>query len=167
MQYELVNAIKKNTNALFRNAEILLETCDLAYILCDMPIWKHVYHMLHSLDQWYINPCEYTHPPFHTENLNSLDIPSEEILSREQLREYLRGIESKITEYLDGLYDEMLYEVPCGCTQNRLGLILSQIRHFYAHLGNINGTTIIQTNQWPRVVDITGKCGKSTSGLWE
>ena len=167
MRYDLVNAIKLNTNALFRNAEILLATCDSAYILCGMPIWKHVYHMLHSLDQWYINPCEYSHPPFHTENLNSLDISSEEALTTEQLREYLGSIEVKITAYLDSLHDEMLYEVPSGCEQNRLGLILSQIRHFYAHLGNVNATTIIQTDQWPRVVDIKGKCGKSTSGLWE
>ena len=22
---------------------------------CDMPLWKHIYHTLHSLDMWYIN----------------------------------------------------------------------------------------------------------------
>lgn len=21
---------------------------------CDMPLWKHIYHMLHSLDLWFI-----------------------------------------------------------------------------------------------------------------
>lgn len=167
MKSDLINAIKLNTKTIFLNADILLQTCDLDYILCDMPIWKHVYHMLHSLDQWYINPQEYTQPPFHTENLNSLDIPSEESLSREQLQEYLCSITEKITNYLNSLDDEMLYEIPKGCKQNRLGLILSQFRHFYAHLGNINATTIIETNKWPRVVGITGKSGKSTSGLWE
>jgi len=167
MKFDLVNAIKSNTKTIFLNADILLQTCNLDYILCDMPIWKHVYHMLHSLDQWYINPQEYTHPPFHVENLNSLDIPSEEKMSREQLQEYLCSIATKITNYLDTLDDDMLYEIPNGCEQNRLGLIMSQFRHFYAHLGNINATTIIETNKWPRVVGITGKSGKSTSGLWE
>ena len=167
MKFDLVNAIKSNTKTIFLNADILLQTCNLDYILCDMPIWKHVYHMLHSLDQWYINPQEYTHPPFHIENLNSLDIPSEEKMSREQLQEYLCSIATKITNYLDTLDDDMLYEIPNGCEQNRLGLIMSQFRHFYAHLGNINATTIIETNKWPRVVGITGKSGKSTSGLWE
>ncbi len=31
----------------------------------------------------------------------------------------------------------------------------------------VNATTIIETNQWPRVVGITGKSGKSTEGLYE
>jgi hypothetical protein len=56
----------------------------------------------------------------------------------------------------------MLYEVPKGCRDNRLSLILSQYRHFYAHLGNINATTIIETNKWPRVAG-----GSAKEGLYE
>jgi hypothetical protein len=85
MESGLVNAIKLNTNALFINADITLQTCNLDFVLCDMPIWKHVYHMLHSCDQWYINPNEYTEPDFHEANLNSLDIESEKTLSRDEL----------------------------------------------------------------------------------
>ena len=38
---------------------------------CDMPCWKHIYHMLHSLDFWYINSRdrEFTEPPFHEKDL--------------------------------------------------------------------------------------------------
>lgn len=164
---ELICTIKQNTEVLFTNANIMLQTCDLDFVLCDMPIWKHVYHMLHSCDQWYINPHTYTEPDFHEPNLNSLDIPSEKCLSREDLLAYLEKIKEKIMSYLDGLTDDMLYDIPEGCKTNRLGLILSQFRHFYAHLGNINATTIMETNQWPRVVGITGKSGKSTEGLFE
>ncbi len=167
MKNELVNAIKLNTDALFTNADICLQTCDLDFILCDMPVWKHAYHMLHSLDQWFINPKEYTHPDFHIPGLNSLDEESEKSLSREELLHYLESIKLKITDYLDTLTDDMLNDIPKGCKTNKLGLILSQMGHFYAHLGNINATTIIQTNQWPRVVGITGKSGKSTHGLYE
>lgn len=167
MRRELVNAIRQNTEALFKNAGILLQTCNLDFVLCDMPIWKHVYHMLHSCDQWYINPTIYTEPDFPTENLNSLDIASERSLSRDELFCYLAAVRTKIMQYLDTLTDEMLYDVPSGCQSNRLGLILSQFRHFYAHLGNINGTTILETHQWPRVVGIDGKCGKSVDGLYE
>ena len=56
MPRELVEAIRLNTEVLFVNAEIMLKTCDLDYVLCDMPIYKHVYHAFHSCDQWYINP---------------------------------------------------------------------------------------------------------------
>ena len=167
MESELVNVIKLNTEALFTNANIMLQTCNLDFVLCDMPIWKHVYHMLHSCDQWYINPNEYTEPDFHEPNLNSLDIPSEKLLSRNELLIYLCDVKTKIINYLNTLTDQMLYDIPSGCKSNRLCLILSQFRHFYAHLGNINATTIIETNNWPRVVGITGKCGKSTEGLYE
>lgn len=167
MQNELIGNIRKQTEVMFTNAEIMLKTCNLAYILCDMPIWKHVYHMLHSCDQWFINPNDYTEPDFHVPNLNSLDIPSEKTLSRDQLAAYLASVKEKIMAYIDSLTDEKLYEVPSGCVSNRLGLILSQYRHFYAHLGNINATTIVETNQWPRVIGTSGKSGKSTEGLFE
>jgi hypothetical protein len=133
-----------------------------------MPIWKHVYHMLHSCDQWFISPFEYSkEPDFHEPNLNSLDIPSEKILSREQLLSYLGDVKAKIIAYIDALTDEMLYEIPSGCVSNRLGLILSQYRHFYAHLGNINATTIIETGEWPRVVGYNGKSRTPAEHLFE
>ena len=65
---ELVNNIKKQTEVMFINADIMLKTCDLDFVLCDMPIWKHVYHMLHSCDQWFINPFDFTEPNFHEPN---------------------------------------------------------------------------------------------------
>lgn len=168
MSNELVTAIRKQTEVMFINADIMLKTCNLDYILCDMPIWKHVYHMLHSCDQWFISPFEYDkEPDFHEPNLNSLDIPSEKTLSREVLSAYLEDVRDKIMAYLDTLTDEKLYEIPEGCASNRLGLILSQYRHFYAHLGNINATTIMETNEWPRVIGTNGKSGISTSGLFE
>lgn len=159
MKNELVDAIKLNTETLFVNADIMLQTCNMDFVLCDMPVWKHAYHMLHSLDQWYINPNVYTEPDFHVPGLNSLYIASDKSLSREELMNYLEGIKTKIMDYLDVLTDESLLDIPEDCKTNRLGLIISQFRHFYAHLGNINATTIIETNQWPRVVGITGKCG--------
>ena len=61
----------------------------------------------------------------------------------------------------------ILKEIIIDLAVDKVRLIMSQFRHFYAHLGNINATTIIETNQWPRVVGITGKSGKSTEGLYE
>jgi len=42
---------------------------------CNMPMWKHVYHMLHSLDLWFINlrDEEYKEPSIHEAGLNNLD----------------------------------------------------------------------------------------------
>lgn len=167
MASELVAAIREQTVVLFTNADICLQTCNPAFVLCDMPVWKHVYHMLHSLDQWYINPNEYAEPDFHEPLLNSLDHESKKTLTKTELSAYLETIRAKILAYLDSLTDDMLCDLPKGCTRNRLSLILAQYRHFYAHLGNINATTIVETGKWPRVIGTTGKSGASTDGLYE
>ena len=162
MSRELIDAIKKNTDDLFESADIMLQTCNMDFILCDLPIGKHIYHQLHSCDRFFINPNQYTEPDFHVDGLNSLYEASEKVLSREELLRYLEQVRTKIMCYLDSLTDDSLYQVPPGCKSNRLSLILSQYRHFYAHLGNINATTIIETNQWPRVAG-----GSVREGLYE
>lgn len=165
---ELVENIRNQTSVLFVNADIMLRSCDLNLDLCGMPLWKHAYHMLHSCDQWYISPFEYDkEPEFHEPDLNSLDIPSTKTLSLEVLSAYLEAVREKIMTYFDGLTDEMLYEIPTGCTSNRLGLILSQYRHFYTHLGIINSVTMAKTGKWPRVVGYNGKERKTVTHLFE
>ena len=160
MNNELANAIQRHTDMLFDNANNMLHTCNMNFILCDFPIWKHVYHMLHSCDQWFINPNRYTEPDFHEPNMNSLDIMTEKVLSREDLLQYFECVRNKIMNYVNSLTDEMLYEIPQDCSTNRLSHILGQYRHFYAHLGNINATTIIETNKWPRVKGNKSKSGR-------
>lgn len=153
MRRELVETIKECTKVLFINFETTLKTCDMDYVLCDMPIWKHCYHTLHSLDQWYINPYDYTEPPFHKDMLNSLDyIDDETVLTREQLMEYFKTIQIKILNYLDGLNDEDLCEIPKDCKYNRLEHVIGQFRHFHCHMGNINAAKMVTENKWPRVV---------------
>ena len=46
MKYELVSNIIRQTEVILVNAERMLKTCNLDFVLCDMPVWKHVYHML-------------------------------------------------------------------------------------------------------------------------
>ena len=40
---------------------------------CEMPLYKHIYHMLHSLDLWFINPNDksYQEPEIHIKDLNN------------------------------------------------------------------------------------------------
>lgn len=162
MSCELVNALKRNTKHLFESANIMLQTCDINYILGGFPICKHIYHLLHSCDRFFINPNEYTEPYFHAEGLNSLNEINDKTLSRKDLLQYLENVRNKIMQYLDTLTDDMLCGIPEGCKNNRLSLILSQYRHFYSHLGNVNAVTIIETNKYPRVAG-----GSIREGLYE
>ncbi len=157
MGNKLVPVIKENVDVLFHNFDTLMKTCNMDYILFDVPVWKHVYHTLHSMDQWFINPDEFEEPPFHEEGLNSIDIKSSKALSSELLMDYFSRIRKKTTEYIDLLDDAALMEKPGGYWRTRLELILGQIRHTYSHLGNINATTMLEKKRWPKVIGLTGK----------
>jgi hypothetical protein len=157
---ELVEVITEQTTILLHNINTTIQTCDLNLVLCEMPIWKHVYHALHSLDKWFINPDCYEEPFFHEPNLNSLEIKSFNTLSKNELIEYYDSIKIKIMEYLNTITDESLSEKPDGCTYTRLALILGQYRHLCCHMANINCTTIIQTGKWPRIVGLDGDLTK-------
>jgi hypothetical protein len=164
MPHSLTNEITAQTEIFFHNINTSLLTCDMQAELCGMPIWQHGYHMLHSIDQWFINPAQYSEPPFHVENLNSLNVTSDKTLSKAELLDYLEAIQAKIMRYFAHLTDEELCEKPDGCIHTRLALILGSFRHTYSHLGNINAATMMATGQWPRVV---GLDGDYTKGLFE
>ena len=84
---------------------------------CEMPCWKHIYHMLHSLDLWYINPRDssYQEPDIHEKDLNNLDVISSKVLSRENINQYFHYINNKIQLYVSELRDEQLMEYPLDC----------------------------------------------------
>ena len=124
---------------------------------CDMPLWKHIYHMLHSLDMWFINPRDknYCEPSIHTENLNNLDVVSYKILSRNDIDSYFNQIEIKITDYISKLTDEQLLEYPENSEYTKFTLILAQFRHLHTHMGMIMGFIIDDTGLWPNVLGLT------------
>jgi hypothetical protein len=145
-----VTNIKNYMNVVFRNVRDCLLTYDMNAEFSGLPIWKHVYHMLHSMDRWFINPEIYTEPPFHKPDLDNMNVkPDDFALSKNDLLEYFEGIKTKIFDYLDSLDDEMLLQIPEKCDSDRMTLILSQFRHAYTHLGIINAVTVMNTGKWP------------------
>lgn len=130
---------------------------------CEMPLWKHVYHMLHSLDLWFMNPrdSDFTEPSFHTPELNNLDYVTSGFLSREQLERYFMSINKKIKDYVEILEDSELYTYPSGCEYNRFTLILSQFRHLHTHMGMLMGFIVEKTGKWPVVLGLEGELPKA------
>ncbi len=123
---------------------------------CQMPCWKHIYHMLHSLDLWYINPRDksFQEPVIHEKDLNNLDVVSQKVLSRSQIERYFICIEEKLRAYLSDLTDAQLLEYPPDCEYCRFTLILAQMRHLHSHMGMIMGFVIDDTGLWPRVLGL-------------
>jgi ribosomal-protein-alanine N-acetyltransferase len=158
-----IDTIKRLTDLMFYNLWISMQTVDWNAEICGAPAWRYIYHTLHSADKFFINPTQYTEPSFHVSKLDWPDTSSEIILSRETMYEYYEQVRQKILDFLDGMTDSQLTECPNG-KLSRLGLVLSQFRHMYAHIGILNGITIAITNQYPRVLN---ESGKRPEGLYD
>ena len=100
---ELCKIIKETVKPNFLNIRTSIQTYDRDAICYGAPLWRWVYHALHSADKWFINPCVYDEPPFHEEGLDNPDKPASVVLSDEQLLEYLDSVEQKTYAYLDSL----------------------------------------------------------------
>lgn len=123
---------------------------------CQMPCWKHIYHMLHSLDLWYINPRDrfFKEPDIHEKDLNNLDVISLKSLTRVEIKDYFDAIDQKVHQYIATLTDDQLLEYPVDCEYTRFTLILAQFRHLHSHMGMIMGFIIADSGQWPRVLGL-------------
>ena len=120
------------------------------------PLWQYIYHMLHALDQWFINPRDndFIEPPIHAPHLQDLAIYPAARLSRRQIGEYFYTIKAKLSLYLTSLHDEDLLQRPENCPWTRLTLILAQYRHLHLHLGMRMGVVLAETGLCPRTLDL-------------
>ncbi len=126
---------------------------------CEMPLWKHIYHMLHSLDLWFINPrdCYFQEPSIHEKDLNNLDVSTNKQLTRDEISTYFEDIMEKIPQYINSLQDDELLKNPIDCEYPKFTLILAQHRHLHTHMGMIMGFIIDDIGKWPRVIGLEGK----------
>lgn len=123
-------------------------------LYCGTPLWKHVYHTLHSLDRCYINPYLFEEPKFHIDGLNDLNTPTIEFLSRDTLKEYANQVEGKINAFLNTFAEETLLERPEQCPFTRFQLIFAQHRHLDMHIGMLMGFIITEKGRWPKVLGL-------------
>lgn len=154
----LIPLIIKQTRVIFLNAELTLSALDENLLdkpgSWGWPLGQQVYHMLRSMDQWFINPSFYQEPDF----LKTSQIPescSVSKLSKAELTEYYGSIKAKVDTYLENLTDESLSEFPLDCKFTRLELILGQYRHFNYHIGLIHGCIRSQTGHSPDFVGLS------------
>ncbi len=118
------------------------------------PLWQHIYHMLHGLDQWFINPrdTDFIEPPIHMPSLDDLNVYPQTRLDREKINEYFYTIKAKLSLYLPALHDEDLLQRPDNCEWTRFTLILSQYRHLHLRVGMLMGFIVAETGLCPRLL---------------
>lgn len=158
MNEECINIIKRQSKILLDNVQetfnVVTEN-QFSKTIVKWPIWKHFYHMLHSLDQWFINPYSYSHPAFHQEGINYFDKIDNLNITKTQLLEYFKNIRKNIEDYLSKLNDDSLLECPDNCTFTRLDLIIGQNRHLMYNLGLIHIMLQIETGKLPKYIGMS------------
>jgi hypothetical protein len=163
MDHSMTETLKQQTQILFANIETTFQAAekfDFNKSTIRAPLWKHFYHMLHSLDQWFINPFRYTEPDFHTTGLNLIDhADSEKSLSRHALHEYYKSIRVKTEKYLQQFDVVYLQECPLGSEFNGFTLILAQFRHVMYHIGFIHACIMQETGKMPEFIGISPPLG--------
>jgi hypothetical protein len=121
LEKEIIPTLIAQTEILFLNIDETLKAMEETQLydkkICDWPPGEQIYHMLSSLDQWFINPYIYQKAPIDIKKKNTR-------LSKSDLMEYSDTIKNKIMNYLEKLNIDLLSACPQDCKFNRLSLIL-------------------------------------------
>ena len=155
----LVKIIKDQTEILLKNLEVQINEAPLEVMLDNVNNSRFLFHAIHSLDRYFINPHHYK---YEVENLIGIDenlsIISESregydaapslVIERQKLLEYFNFVKAKIFSYLDNLTDEQLAEKPEDCPHTKLALILGQYRHLMFHSGLSEAVNFDANGTW-------------------
>ena len=114
----LIASINEQASRLFVNTEHLLAYVDdglLTAPISKWPLWRQIYHMLHSMDQWFINPFEYEDERDGGFDLAALNTTTSATpLTKSELSACYARIKNKTVRYLESLTVQKLSEHPPG-----------------------------------------------------
>jgi hypothetical protein len=158
MVQKLVSLINKQDQILFRNLESLLEDADEEKLRqpgsWSWPPGEQVYHMVHSMDKWLINPEVYEEPLFEDLGIQRIEPGSISHLTKPELQVYWGFVKAKVNRYIETLTDVDLNVCPEKCRFTRLELILGQYRHFMYHIGLAHGCIRSETGHNPEYIGL-------------
>ena len=156
---EIIRQIASQQEINFINVKDQILTADLETVFDGENNSRYIFHYLHSMDRFFINPMDYVYEGEKLfgiqENLSVID-PKREgyvsdssiVISREQLLNYFEYVKRKIESYFEKLTAVELLEKPKDCDYTRLELILSQFRHLMWHVGLSSAITFTTKKEW-------------------
>lgn len=156
---EIISQIKNQQEINFINIYDQISVADLETVFDGENNSRYIFHNLHSIDRFFINPCEYVYEGEKLfgipENLSIIDPKragyvndSSTVITKKQLLDYFEYVKAKINAYFDSLTAKKLLEKPDGCEYTRLELILAQFRHQMWHVGLSSGITFSSKHEW-------------------
>ena len=164
---ELIRQIKNQTEINFINIREQIEVADLEAIFDGVNGSRYIFHNLHSMDRFFINPVTYV---YEGEKLfgipENLSVISSErqgfvedtsiVIAREKLLAYFDFVKNKIEKYFEELTAQELLQKPEACEYTRLELILGQFRHQMWHVGLSSAITFEGKKIWNAVTGLNG-----------
>jgi len=152
-------SVQTQTVQIFENLEIIIESIPeekFQSTIGGFPIWKNLYHCIHSLDKNLIDPASYSEPCFHEKNMDVIYLETTTKLSKNQLINYYLEVKQKIMNYLNLLTDKKLLEKVYLNEKyyTRLELILAQLRHVFYHVGYLHCCIKIEYENTPEYIGL-------------
>ena len=164
---EIIRQIKNQTEINFINIQNQIELADLEGIFDGVNGSRYIFHNLHSMDRFFINPLTYVYEGEKLfgipENLSVISSAREGyvadtsiVIPREKLLAYFDFVKNKIEKYFDELTSEELLQKPEGSDYTRLELILGQFRHQMWHVGLSSAITFEGKKIWNEFTGLNG-----------
>ncbi len=161
---EIIRQIKNQQEINFINIRDQILMADLETVFDGENNSRYIFHYLHSMDRFFINPCDYVYEGeklFGIDEKLSVIDPKREgyisdtsiVISRQHLMDYFNYVKTKIDSYFETLTFESLLQKPRSCDYTRLELILAQFRHMMWHTGLSSAITFNSKKEWN---DFTG-----------
>ena len=162
-----VRQIKEQQEINFINIEEQINKADLNVVFDAENGSRYIFHYLHSMDRFFINPNEYVYEGEKLfgipENLSVIDpkragyeADTSIVISKKQLLEYFYFVRQKVRNYFETLTAENLIEKPAGSEYSRLELILAQFRHLMWHVGVSSAITFGSAGVWNEFTGLNG-----------
>jgi hypothetical protein len=104
----------------------------------NLPVWEHAFHAVMWMDAWLRVAGEKFEPaPFHCDAAVAMKPEAGPVVSREQMREYLKTVVTRRARFMEELTDAVLLEHDgvMGDRFTRADRLLGQIRHVQHHVG--------------------------------
>ena len=152
-------SIQNQTVQMFENIEKIFESITedkFQSVIGGFPMWKNMYHCIHSLDKNLIDPSSYCEPSFHEKNMDVIYLETPKILSKNELMNYYTEVKQKIANYLYAINDVKLVEKVYLNDKyyTRLELILAQLRHVFYHIGYLHCCIKIEYGNTPEYIGL-------------
>ena len=156
---EIIRQIQGQQEVNFINVKEQILKADLETVFDAENNSRYIFHYLHSLDRFFINPCDYVYEGERLfgipENLSVIDSKREGyeadtsiVIPRDKLLEYFEYVRNKVNAYFETLTADELLQKPQGCEYTRLELILAQFRHLMWHVGLSSAITFAAKREW-------------------